>query len=126
MNDKKKNQPPKGGRPKKAVKCDQKITVMCTLIERTVINAKARLALLTVSEYVRKMALGGKIDSRRKTLPKEILDLKGTLNHLAANLNQIAKKRNGIDELTLQERFALKLLSEQVRELAVDIKNYLK
>ena len=116
----------KGGRPKKAVKCDQKLTVMCTLIERKVIEAKARLALLTVSEYFRKIALGGKIDSRQRVLPKEVLVLTATLNHMAANLNQIAKKRNGIDELNALERAELDYFSRQFKSLANDIKNYLK
>jgi hypothetical protein len=99
---------------------------MCTLIERKVIEAKARLALLTVSEYFRKIALGGKIDSRQKVLPKEVLVLTATLNHMAANLNQIAKKRNGIDELNALERAELDYFSRQFKSLASDIKNYLK
>lgn len=116
----------KGGRPKKAIKCDQKLTLMCTLIERKVIEAKTRLASLTVSEYLRIIALGGKIDRRQKVLPKEVLALTATLNHLAANVNQIAKKRNGIDELNALERAELDYLSRELKALANDIKNYLK
>ena len=116
----------KGGRPKKAIKQDQKLTVMCTLIERTVIEAKAKLALLTVSEYLRKQGLGGNVDRREKVLPKEVLVLSATLNHLAANLNQIAKKRNGFDELNALERADLQHFSGQLKTLAQDIKNYLK
>jgi hypothetical protein len=116
----------RGGRPKKTIKCDQKLTVMCTLLERTVIEAKARLALLTVSEYVRKMALGGKMESRQKVLPKEVLAFTATLNHMAANLNQIAKKRNGIDELNALQRAELEYFSRRFKQLAVDIKNFLK
>jgi hypothetical protein len=116
----------RGGRPKKPVKCDQKLTVMCTLLERTAIEARARLALLTVSEYLRKMALSGKIEGRQKVLPKEVLAFTATLNHMAANLNQIAKKRNGIDELNALERAELEYFSGQFKSLASDIKNYLR
>lgn len=60
------------------------------------------------------------------TLPKEILQFTGTLNHLAANLNQIAKKRNQLDELNALERAQLQQLSTMVKQLAMDIKNHLK
>lgn len=116
----------KGGRPKKAVKCDQKLTVMCTLIERKVIEAKARIALSSVSEFLRKLALSGKIDRHHKVLPKEVLSFTAMLNHLAANLNQIAKKRNGTDELNTLERAELQYFSGQFKQLANDIKTYLK
>jgi hypothetical protein len=116
----------KGGRPKKDIKCDQKLTVMCTLIERKDIEAKAKVALLSVSEFLRTLALSGKIDRREKVLSKEILSFTATLNHMAANLNQIAKKRNGIDELNALERAELQYFSGQFKQLAQDIKTYLK
>lgn len=116
----------KGGRPKKAIKKDQLLNLKCTLIECKLIKAKARSANLSVSEYLREMGLTGKIDRREKALPKEILQLTGTINHLAANLNQIAKKRNGIDELNFFERAGLKDQSDQLKKLAEDIKKFLK
>ncbi|MBD0279817.1 MAG: mobilization protein [Flavisolibacter sp.] len=116
----------KGGRPKKEVRCDQKLTVMCTLLERKVIEAKAKAVLLTVSEYLRHMGLSGKIDRRQKVLPKEVLAFTATLNHMAANLNQIAKKRNSIDELNALERAELQYFSGQFQQLARDIKTYLQ
>jgi hypothetical protein len=57
------------------------------------------------------MGLTGKIDRREKALPKEVLELTGTLNHMAANLNQIAKKRNGVEELNALDRATLKVQS---------------
>ncbi len=116
----------KGGRPKKVIKKDQLLNLKCTLIDRRVIKAKAKQANLSVSEYLLKMALSGKIDRRDKTLPKEVLQLTGTLNHLAANMNQIAKKRNGIDELNAFERAELMVQSGQVKRLAEEIKNHFK
>ncbi len=116
----------KGGRPQKAVKRDQQITVSCTLLERKAIEYKAGCSGLTNSEYLRQMGLSGKVDRQEKTLPKEVLLLTGTLNHTAANLNQIAKKRNSMDELNAIERAELNQLSRQCKELAGEIKNYLK
>ena len=116
----------KGGRPKKEVKKDQLLSVKCSLIEREVIQAKAQITNISVSEYLRKMGLTGKIDRCEKILPKEVLQLTGTLNHLAANLNQIAKKRNGIEELNALERVGLQLQSRDLKKLAEEIKNYLK
>lgn len=116
----------KGGRPKKDIKKDQLLNLKCTQIERKVIQEKAKQANLSVSEYLREMALTGKIDRREKALPKEVLQLTGTLNHLAANFNQIAKKRNGIDELDAFERAELMVQSGQVKRLAEEIKNHFK
>lgn len=116
----------KGGRPKKDVKRDQLLNLKCTLLESKLIKAKARLASLSVSEYLREMGMTGKIDRREKTLPREVLQLTGSINHLAANLNQIAKKRNGIDELNFFERAELKSQSEQLKRLAEDIKKFIK
>jgi hypothetical protein len=116
----------KGGRPKKMVRYNRKLTVMCTEVDRVIIKAKARNAQLTVSEYLRLMGRNGKVDRREKVLPKEVLALSATLNHLAANLNQIAKKRNGVDELNALERAELQYLSGQCKGLAIAIKNHLK
>jgi hypothetical protein len=116
----------KGGRPKKAVKKDQILAVKCSLFERRAIEARAKSTNLTVSEYLREMALTGKIDIRRKTLPKEVLALGGTFNHIAANLNQIAKKRNSGEELNALERAELKVQSGELKALAVEVKSYLQ
>ncbi len=116
----------KGGRPRNPVKKDQLLGVKCSLIERKVIEGKAKLANLSVSEYLRTMGVIGKIDRLEKSIPKEVLQLTGTLNHLAANLNQIAKKRNGIEELNALERAGLQVQSGVLKKLAEQIKNYLK
>jgi hypothetical protein len=116
----------KGGRPKKAVKKDQLLGVKCSLIERKAIEAKAKSANLSVSEYLREMGLSGKIIQSEKALPKEVLQKIGTLNHIAANINQIAHKRNRGDELNAMERSILFHDSAEVRQTAKDIRNYLK
>jgi hypothetical protein len=121
-NDKRK----KGGRPKKAVKKDQLLGVKCSLIERKAIEGNAKLAGLSVSEYLREMGLSGKIDCAKKVLPKEVLLYTGTLNHLAANMNQIAHKRNRDDVLNALERAELQHDATTLRQLAKEIKSYLR
>ena len=116
----------KGGRPKKAVKKDQILAVKCSLFERRAIEARAKSTNLTVSEYLREMALTGKIDIRQKTFPKQVLALSGTFNHIAANLNQIAKKRNSGEELNALERAEIKVRSGELKALAVEVKSYLQ
>lgn len=115
----------KGGRPKKEIKKDQFLGVKCSLVERKVIENKAGQFGLTVSEYLRKLGLSGKIDMKLKALSKEILHFTGTLNHMAANLNQIAKKRNSNDQLNALERAQLEQMSRINKQLAQDIKNRL-
>lgn len=116
----------KGGRPRKAVKKDQLLGMKCTLIERRAIEIKAKSVNLTVSEYIRYMSLTGKIDRPKKVLPKEVLQFTGTLNHLAANMNQVAKKRNGVEELNPIERATLQALTGEIKKLAQNIKTYLQ
>ena len=116
----------KGGRPRKVIKKDKLIPVKCSAYERRVIVAKAKSADVSTSEYMREIALNGKIDRREKALPPEVLQLTAMLNHIAANLNQIAKKRNGIEELTAHERANLKIQSAELKQLAVNIKLHLQ
>ncbi len=116
----------KGGRPKKTICRDQQLAVMCTVTERKIIEEKAKAANISNSEFLRSIGLKGHVDRRIKVLPKEILLFTATLNHLAANINQVAKKRNSFDELNAIERAELNHLSEQIKQLAKDIKNYLQ
>jgi hypothetical protein len=113
------------GRPPKAVKKDQLLAFKCSLLERKMIETKAKSAQLSVSEYIREMALNGKINRGNRTLPKEILRFTATLNHLAANLNQVAKKRNRYEVLSLLERADLQVQSEEIKALAQQIKQIL-
>ncbi len=115
----------KGGRPKKNIKQDAFIGIKCSLVEKSVLRQKAKIVGLSLSEYLREVGLKGQAVSKLKTLPKEVLFFTGTLNHLAANLNQVAKKRNRMDVLNALERADLNELSAQVKQLAIDIKKRL-
>ena len=116
----------RGGRPKKEVCQDQQLALMCSLSERKIIESKASLVGMTISAFLRSLALNGQVVNNQKSLPMEVLQLTGNLNHLAANLNQIAKKRNGFEELDERERAILQERSNELREIAKQIKQYLK
>ena len=91
------------------------------------ISARAKKTGLTVSEYLRELGLNGQIVITEKVLPREVLLLAGTLNHMAANLNQIAKKRNSVvDELNAADRASLDFLSRELKQLVLSIKMYLQ
>jgi hypothetical protein len=126
VNANKPTQKNKGGRPPKAVKRDQQLGVLCTSEERESIESKAKLANVSVSEFLRELGLNSQVVRRLKAIPAEVLAFKGTLNHLAANINQIARKQNINDELTFMERAELTMLSKRVKELVVTIKGYLQ
>jgi hypothetical protein len=115
----------KGGRPRLLIKRDQLLTFSCTLIERKLIANKAQESNSSISEYLRELAINGRAGRKNKSIPKEVLLFTGTLNHLAANLNLVAKKRNQMDELNEIERAGLNELSMKIKQLAMDIRNYL-
>lgn len=110
----------KGGRPKKAVKRDEQLAVMCNTVERKLIEIKAGKANLTKSEFLRLMGLEGKVFV--KEYPKEILKFIGVMNHIAANLNSISKKRNYNEVLNENERVQLHELSINIQQLIEQIR----
>jgi hypothetical protein len=120
---KKKTWDRKGGRPKKPVRKSEQLAVMCSLVERKIIEHKAKQSGVPVSQFLRELALNGKIETRPNTFPKEILLFTSTQNHLAANVNQVAKKRNREETFNAKERAEWMLLSEDVKKLAEKIKN---
>jgi hypothetical protein len=116
----------KGGRPKKVIKQDCFIGVKCSSIEKETLKQKAETAGLSLSEFLRETALRGQLVRQIKALPEEVLQLTGIINHIAANINQIAKKCNRNDELNAGERKELQTLPDLLKQLAFSIKNYLK
>jgi hypothetical protein len=116
----------KGGRPKKHIKRDQQLALMCTLLERKIIEHKARLANLCLSEFLRELAMGSQENRKIKVLPKEVLQLTATLHHMAANLNQLSKKNNREEPFSEEEKLMLGLLAMEIKNLTENIKCYLK
>ncbi|MDB5278605.1 MAG: hypothetical protein JWR61_3560, partial [Ferruginibacter sp.] len=90
-------------------------------------KAKAKKANLSASEYLLEISRNGTIVITEKQLPGEVLKQLGAVHHMAANLNQLAKKRNGVtDELNASERFELQVLSGELKLMGQLIKNYLR
>lgn len=116
----------KGGRPPKMDKRSQQLALMCTVGERKQIEEKANLANLSLSEFLRTLALQGQVGRKTKQFPKEILLFTATLNHLAANMNQLARQRNQGIELSPAQRVDLITMSSSIKRLALDIKKILK
>ncbi|MEI3802343.1 MULTISPECIES: plasmid mobilization protein [unclassified Chitinophaga] len=116
----------KGGRPLKEVRKNIILTFKCSAFEKLVIAQKAKELNLNISEYIRQMSVNGKVDQQVKVFPAEVLALSGTLNHIAANINQVAKKRNKDEDLSMLERVDLQNLVPVLKGIAVDIKNYLR
>lgn len=116
----------KGGRPRKEITRCHQLAVLCTPEERRNIEGKAKCLNVSISEFLRTIGLDSKATVKPKTLPSEVLLLTGTLNHLAANINQIAYKRNVDDQLNAIERAELNFLAQQIKALSEQIKTHLK
>src|SRR4051794_25149538 len=116
----------KGGRPKKIIRRDEQLAVMCTLMERKAIENKARISNMSISEFLRTLGLKGQVDRKIKTLPKEVLQMIGILNHMAANLNQVAKKKNRDEPFNDMERDEFMQLFKEIAEVIKKIRNYLQ
>jgi len=114
----------KGGRPKVAHKRREALSVMCNLLEKKIIQANARNAGRSVSVFLRDLGLHERVNMKVKSLPKPVLQLIGTLNHTAANLNQIAKKRNQGDDLDPLKRALLNQEVRTVQRIVQEIKKY--
>lgn len=116
----------KGGRPNLKIKKDQKLSSWVDLVDRKIIEKKAMLCQLSVSEYLREQALEGKINVRNKALPKEVLQLTGTLNHNAANINQIAFQLNSKNLLSKSDHIKLEGLIDEIIDLVQTIRKEFK
>lgn len=116
----------KGGRPCKTEKRNIMIGVKCTLSEKIILENKAQSLHITLSEFLRSIGLNSKIDRHKKQIPLEVLEAIANLNHMASNLNQIAKKRNSFDELTSVDRLHLEVAVELIRRFVNDFKNSFK
>ena len=95
---------------------------MCSRFDLIAIRYYAKECNTSVSEYLRDLGLKRQVDRRVKVLPKEVLQVIGTLNHMAANINQVAYRRNRGDELNALERAQLMVLAGEIKVLAKTIK----
>lgn len=79
----------KGGRPPKNQKRENKLSFNATLAEKTLILAKAQRSGLRLADYLRDIALKGKV--RNIATPEEIQQYR-ELTGIANNLNQLTKE----------------------------------
>jgi hypothetical protein len=114
----------KGGRPKVAYKRREALSVMCTLLEKKIIQGNAKNAGRTVSVFLRDLGIDGRVERRVKTFPREVLQMIGALNNVGANINQIAKKRNKGEDLNAVERALLNQEVRSVNNIVHEIKKY--
>jgi hypothetical protein len=114
----------RGGRPKVAHKKQEALSVMCNLLEKKIIQVNARNSGRSVSVFLRELGLNGRVNMKVKSFPRSVLQLIGTLNHTAANLNQIAKKRNKGDDLDPVERALLNQEVRGLQSIVQEIKQY--
>jgi hypothetical protein len=114
----------RGGRPKVSHKRREALSVMCNLLEKKIIQINARNSGRSVSVFLRDLGLNGRVNLKVKSLPRSVLQLIGTLNHTAANLNQIAKKRNRGDDLDAVERALLNQEVRGLQSIVQEIKRY--
>jgi hypothetical protein len=124
MEEVKKNTSNKGGRPAKAIKRNKLIGVKCSTTEKFLIEAKAKAAGMTRASFLRVAGLNGKVDIRKKVIPNEVLKGIAGLNHIGANLNQIARKRNSFDELNALERAELQNIVAEIKQFVQKFRNY--
>jgi hypothetical protein len=115
----------RGGRPKVPHKKSEALSVMCNLLEKKIIQANARNSGKTVSVFLRDLGLHNRAVVRVRTLPRSVLQLTGTLNHIAANINQLAKKRNQGNDFHGMERALLNQEIRSLQTLVRDIKNFM-
>lgn len=115
----------KGGRPRAMQKRDQQLAVMCTREERNLIEQKAGASNLPVSAWLRTVALQRQTSSPKRIIPREILLFSATLNHTAANINQLTKKHNQYQLFSDAEITRLYQLITELKQLAAEIKKSL-
>jgi hypothetical protein len=113
------------GRPLKAIKKNQQLAVMCTELDRRIIRQKAERANCTISQFLRELGVNAKVEVKSRLIPPEVLAFVGTLNQLASNLNQIARKRNMDEDLSAIQRAELNYLSSELKMIAQTIRTYL-
>lgn len=109
----------KGGRPRQEITRDERISVRCSLLEKKIIESKAQKANLTKSEFLRESGLNIKLNI--KTIPKEILQYRAEMNHLAANINQLAKMANINNYLDSMDVIDMKELIYDLKQIAENL-----
>ena len=84
-------------RPRKdSNKREKQLRARCTEAEFSTISARAERAGMTLSEYVRDMALSGKVEVQENHYDFQTVD---QLRRIGINLNQLAKVANATGDI---------------------------
>lgn len=114
---------PKVGRPRKQMKKDQRLTLVCTETERIFITKWAKEQSLTVSDYLRTMAFTRTEDSTNLEFSREARPLLVQLNYLIGNLKELLEKEQGIP-FTALKLAGIKSILEQISLLQITLMPY--
>jgi hypothetical protein len=96
----------------------------CTAIEQKYILSRARQSGLSLSAYMRRIALQGFID-KDKALPSEVLTFLGQLQHMSVQLEVISRKRLDDEDLNAIDRAEPAAVKATVEGLVEQIRNFL-
>ncbi|MDP1973966.1 hypothetical protein [Sediminibacterium sp.] len=112
----------KAGRPRKQMKKDQRLTLVCTKTERVFISKWAKERGLTVSEYLRVMAFTREEDIKPE-FSREARPLLVQLNYLLGNLKEMLEKEQGMP-FTALKLAGIKSILQQVSNLQTTLMPY--
>jgi hypothetical protein len=99
------------------------IGIRFSLIEKRFLDARAKQARIPTRDYIRTLALEGKI-KKEPALPPEFLSVRAQLHHACSLLFPFSTKRLDGDELNALERAEAKQLIQTIRELVTQLINY--
>jgi hypothetical protein len=113
----------KVGRPKKQMKKDQRLTLVCTLTEKLFISKWAKEKGLAVSDYLRMMALIQNADTHKPEFSREARPLLVRLDYLIGNLKEMLDKEPGTP-FTALKLAGIKSILQQVSLLQTSLMPY--
>ena len=113
----------KSNRPKKLVLKNRILSLKCSNNEEEEIRRKAALYQLPISVFLRECALKNKVQIR--TLPSQVVLLQTRINQICSLVNQLARKKNRNEQLTVIERSELSSIVEELHEMVITIRKYI-
>lgn len=115
----------KKGRPKSAVPRNRWVKSRVNSSELVLIKQKAKDCNLSISDLIKAALFKCKVVVWRKELPPESKKLLALLANLSNNLNQISKKHNIGDAITLDDRLSLLQLKVELAAVKKQLVEFL-
>jgi len=113
------------GRPFAAIPHNKFIKARVSSMELLVIKQKASSCQMSLTDFIRAGVLNAKIEVFKRELPREALKSLAILSNLGSNINQIAKKHNIGDALTVQDRYSLLQIKNELLGVKAQIEKYI-